>query len=374
MHKFSINPDQSRFDLSKIGVNRLELPILLPGIFIVLLALSVFYSIDITIFRQQVIFLVASLIAYVVFLNIDYKIFGLFAKPIYFLMVFLLLILFVIGIEARGAVRWIDIFGIRFQFSEIIKPFFIIFIAQFLARDEDRSLSKFTKAFLLLAPIFLLTLKQPDLGNAMIYLVVLVFMLFSYGFPLRYFLGLGLLVALPLPLIINLLHGYQKQRLLTFFNPSADPFGSSYNAVQSLISVGSGGFWGKGFGQATQSILKFLPERHTDFIFATISESLGFLGAAVLIALYIYLLFRIYKISVSVHDEFSRLVILGFYFLLLTHIFLNIGMNIGIVPIVGVTLPFASYGGSSLLTCFIMLGIISSIKFDFKRSSTLEIS
>lgn len=360
--------------MHKFSLNRLNLSLLVPGILIVLLSLSIFYSIDKFIFRQQSIFLVFSLVAYLFFLNIDYRVFAIQSKIIYALMIGLLLILFFIGIEARGAVRWIDIFGIRLQFSEIIKPFFIIFMAQFLSRDESRSFGKFIISFLLLAPIFILTLKQPDLGNALVYLFVLVFMLFSYGFPIRYFISTGTAALIPLPLVFNFLHDYQRQRLLTFMNPSADPFGASYNVVQSLISVGSGGIFGKGFGQATQSVLKFLPERHTDFIFATISESLGFLGASFLIGLYIYLLYKLYRMTLAVRDEFSRLTILGFFFLFLTHAFLNIGMNIGIVPIVGITLPFASYGGSSLLTCFIILGIASSIKFDNKRRGTLEIS
>ena len=289
-------------------------------------------------------------------------------------MIGLLLILFLTGIETRGAVRWVDLFGIRLQFSEIIKPFFVIFMAKYITSDENRSFGKFIRSFLLLTPIFFLTLKQPDLGNAMIYLVVVIFMLFASRFPLRYFLGAGIGIATLFPLIITLLHDYQRARLLTFLNPSSDPFGTSYNAVQSLISIGSGGLIGRGFGQATQSILKFLPEQHTDFIFATISESLGFVGVVFLLGLYVFLLYKIYRISQDTQDEFSRLVVLGFYFLMLTHVFLNVGMNIGIVPVVGVTLPFASYGGSSLLTSFIILGIISSIKFDAKRRGVLEIS
>ncbi len=360
--------------MHKFSLNRINLSLLLPGILIVLLTLSVFYTIEPAIFKQQLVFLIFSLLAYFVFLSIDYRFFARNVKAIYFVMVGLLLLLFIIGIEARGAVRWIDIFGIRLQFSEVIKPFFVIFIAEYLAKNEKRSFSKFFTSFLLLAPIFFLTLKQPDLGNAMIYLIVLLFMLFSYGFPFRYFAAIFVAAIIPFPLIWNILHDYQRQRLLTFFNPSADPFGASYNVVQSLISVGSGGFFGKGFGHSTQSTLNFLPEHHTDFIFATISESLGFVGSVVLIGLYIFLLYKLYRVALDVRDEFSRLTILGFYFLFLTHVFLNIGMNLGIVPIVGITLPFASYGGSSLLTCFIILAIASSIKFDSKRRGTLEIS
>ena len=359
--------------MHKFSINRVDFSLLLPAILIVGIGLSSFYSIDPAIFRQQIVFLVVSLFAYVFFLNVDYKIFGYYSKTVYIAMIASLLILFFVGIEARGAVRWVDIFGVRLQFSEIIKPFFIVFIAAFLTRDNTRTFKKFLYALLLTAPIFFLTLKQPDLGNALVYLFTVVLMLFVYGFPFSYFLGSAIAIILPMPILFNFLHGYQKARLMTFIDPSRDPFGSSYNVVQSLISIGSGGFSGKGFGQATQSILKFLPERHTDFIFATISESLGFIGALFLVILYGILLFRIYKIAQSVHDDFNHVILMGFYFLFLTHIFLNIGMNIGIVPIVGITLPFASYGGSSLLTCFIMLGIISSIKFDYNTRRTLEI-
>lgn len=359
--------------MHKFSINRLELPLILPAILIVAIALSSFYSIDFNIFKQQFVFLLVSIVVYLIFLNIDYKLFGIYSKFLYVGMIASLLLLFIIGIEARGAVRWLDVFGIRIQFSEIIKPFFIIFIAQFLTKDDSRSFKKFILALLFTLPIFFLTLKQPDLGNALVYLFTVLFMLFVYGFPFSYFVGLITPVVVSFPLIFNVLHDYQKERLLTFVNPTRDPFGTSYNVVQSLISIGSGGFFGKGFGQATQSILMFLPERHTDFIFATISENLGFVGALFLISLYVFLLYRIYKISENVSDEFPRMILLGSYFLLLVHLFLNIGMNIGIVPIVGITLPFASYGGSSLLTCFIILGIVSSIKFDYKKRRSLEI-
>lgn len=358
---------------NRLSFKRLDFSILFPAILIVVVALAGFYSIEFVIFRQQLVFFVVSLLAYFIFLNIDYKILGFYSKYIYYLMLTSLFILFLVGVEARGAVRWLDVFGIRIQFSEIIKPFFVIFMAHYLTSNESRSFSKFLKAGLLILPIFFLIAKQPDFGNAMIYVFVAFFMFLIYGFPIRYFAGVFAVLILLLPLLFNLLAPYQKARIMTFINPTADPLSSSYNMVQSLISIGSGGFSGKGFGEGTQSILKFLPERHTDFIFATVTESLGFIGGLLLVVLYFFLLYKIYRVTNSINDEFSNLALLGLYFLLLVHIFLNIGMNVGIVPIVGVTLPFASYGGSSLLTNFIILGIISSIKFDFSRSKSFEI-
>ncbi|PIT89425.1 MAG: rod shape-determining protein RodA [Candidatus Levybacteria bacterium CG10_big_fil_rev_8_21_14_0_10_36_7] len=360
--------------MHRFSTNRLNFSILAPSVLLVFISLITFYSIDPELFRQQLVFFVVGTIAYFAFLNIDYRIFGFFSKYLYFLMLGLLLLLFVIGIEAKGAVRWLDIFGVRIQFSEIFKPFFIIALASFLTVKSNFSFLKFIKVLLLLVPIFFLILRQPDLGNAMIYLIVTIFMLFVYGFPLSYFVGLAIPAFLLMPIIFNFLHDYQKARILTFLSPTSDPLGSSYNAVQSLISVGSGGFFGKGFGQATQSILQFLPERHTDFIFATIAESTGLVGGLFLISLYTFLLYKIYKIGTDISDPFAKLIVSGFFFLLLTHIFLNTGMNTGLVPIVGITLPFVSYGGSSLLTNFIILGIISSIYFEYRKKKSMEIS
>ncbi len=354
-------------------MNRVNLSILAPSMILVVISLATFFSLDVNIFKQQVFSLIISIIAYSIFINIDYRIFPIYSKYLYVGIIVLLSIIFLVGVESRGAVRWIEIFGMNIQFSEIFKPFTVLIFAYFLSRDQSRSFKKFLKILLLFSPIFFLTLKQPDLGNALIYLFVLLFMLLFYRFPLRFFVFLGVSFLLLLPIIFHFLHDYQKERIYTFLNFSHDPFGSSYNVVQSMISVGSGGFFGKGFGESTQSILKFLPERHTDFIFATISESLGLVGAGLILFLYFFLLYKIYKISKNIDDTFSYLVIMGFYFLFLSHLFFNIGMNIGIVPVVGITLPFVSYGGSSLLTNFIILGIISSIASSFENRHSMEI-
>ncbi len=352
---------------------RVNLTLLTPSLILVFISLTTLYSIDISFFRSQAVFFAVSIVAYFLFLHVDYHLFRLSAKLSYIIMLLLLGMLFLIGIEAKGAVRWIDLFGVRIQFAEIIKPFFIIFLADFLTKDESRSLKKFLVSLILVAPIFFLILKEPDLGNAIIYFFTAVFMFMMYGFPFKYFFALFVSIIVPLPFIFNFLHEYQKSRILTFLNLTHDPFGSSYNAIQSVISVGSGGIIGKGFGQATQSILRFLPERHTDFIFATICESLGFIGGIAIISLFIYFLYNLYKIAGFTRDTFSHLVISGFYFLFFTHVFFNIGMNIGILPIVGITLPFVSYGGSSLLTSFISLGIVSSMYSDLRKKHSIEI-
>jgi rod shape determining protein RodA len=169
------------------------------------------------------------------------------------------------------------------------------------------------------------------------------------------------------------MHDYQRQRLLTFLHPGSDPLGTSYNVVQALIAVGAGKMLGRGIGEGTQSGLRFLPERHTDFIFASISEGFGLVGAGIVIICFIYLLFRIYRVHLRSDDSFARVFCAGAFFFILIQFFVNIGMNLGILPVVGITLPFVSYGGSSLVSCAIFLGIISAIGRESLREKVLEI-
>ena len=359
--------------LRSFSVHRVDFLLLLPALALVAISLATLYSLDISLFKQQFTALLLGLVIYFLFLNVNIRYLGAFSKQIYIGILILLGLLFIIGIEAKGAVRWIDIFGVRLQFSEVFKPFFIVILSYFLTRDESHSLGKFVISLLLLFPIFFLILRQPDLGNAIIYFFAALSMMLVYGFPFRYFLSLGLLILIPMPIFISLLHDYQRERIFSFLNSTSDPFGSSYNAIQSLISVGSGGVFGKGFGQATQSILRFLPERHTDFIFATISESLGLIGGIVILSLFIFLLSHIYRIALSSRDQFSYLISLGFFFVILIHVFFNVGMNLGILPIVGITLPFVSYGGSSLLTNFVILSMLSSLCSEEKKDKLFEI-
>jgi len=201
--------------------------------------------------------------------------------------------------------------------------------------------------------------------------VFLTFLL--YGFPLWWF-GVGFVGILGmLPLFWKFLHDYQKQRILTFFHLVNDPLGNSYNAIQAIIAVGSGMFFGKGLGSGTQSSLKFLPEKQTDFIFATISEDLGFVGSTIILTAYIFLFYRLFVIFKNSNDLFSKVVVGASFSIIFIQFSINIGMNMGILPIVGVTLPFMSYGGSSLLSSVIILAIISQISTKTHDKQILEI-
>ncbi len=360
--------------MNRFSIHRVDFSLLIPAVLLVAISLSALFSIDILYFRQQSFFLVAGIFLYFLFLNIDYKFFALYPKYIYAFIIAGFLLVLTFGTVVNGSKSWLDIFGVRIQIEELLKPFFIIVIAHFLAFSKFPLILKYPLAILLTVPIFFLIMRQPDTGTALMYLASFAGMLLMYGFPIYYYVLSLVAAILPMPVIFSMLKPYQKERLTTLFNLTADPSGSSYNAIQSLISIGSGGFFGKGLGEGTQSVLRFLPERQTDFIFASISEGLGFLGGASIICLLFYLLFRIYRIASRLSDPYAYLIVIGVFFLLLTQTVTNVGMNMGIMPIIGVTLPLVSYGGSSLITSFILLGIVSSIGYENKKLQTLEIT
>lgn len=347
--------------------------LLIPALILVVLGLATIYSISGGLFITQVLFVIIGLFVFLFFSNVHYKVIAMYSTYIYIVSLILLTFVLFLGLESHGAVRWIDIFGLRIQFSEILKPFLLISLSAFLS-ERNRSFKTFLSALIFLLPVLLLIFLQPDLGNAVIYAAVAIGTLVVYGFSLFWFSIGAVAIVLVMPVIWHFLHDYQRARILTFLSPGADPLGSSYNSIQAIIAVGSGMFFGKGLGQATQSALRFLPERHTDFIFATLSESLGFVGGVFLILVFGFLLYRIFLIFKSVEDPFRKIFCSCAFLLLLFQGFVNIGMNIGLSPVVGVTLPFVSYGGSSIVSSFILLGLISSFSTGIKSKDVLEIS
>ena len=218
----------------------------------------------------------------------------------------------------------------------------------------------------------MLVFLQPDLGNALIYLMAAVSTFIVFGFPIRFFLTGLVFLGLLSPMVWKFLHDYQKQRILTFLNPS-DPLGLSYNAIQSVIAIGSGMIIGRGLGLGTQSGLRFLPERHTDFIFAALSEELGIIGSVLMVIVFAVLLYKIFAIFLHQENLFCKIFSIAAFFIIFLQFFVNVGMNIGILPIVGITLPFVSYGGSSLLSNFILLGILSAMNKEKGSLRVLEI-
>src|SRR5581483_7324973 len=290
----------------KSANSSLDYGILIPTFILVIFGLSSLYFINTAYFRSQLLFYIVSLLIYFLIARSNIFAFKSYVFPIYIISLIFLFIVLILGIESRGAIRWISILGINVQMSEVLKPFLGICLATFLAKWKDRSFFSFVLVILMLLPLLILIGLQPDLGSALIYVFTVLFVLLTFGYPLWWF-GVGLLSQFVVfPLFLQLLHPYQKQRLLTFLHPSNDPLGSSYNAIQSIIAVGSGSLFGKGLGEGTQSVLKFLPERHTDFIFATLTEGLGFIGAIILLIVFAFLLLRIYKIFQREDEGFSK--------------------------------------------------------------------
>ena len=233
-------------------------------------------------------------------------------------------------------------------------------LAGYLSMRRTFGLKQFIIFVLFFIAPFLLVFEEPDLGNAVVYLFTFLSLLFVSQFPLRYYVLPILILLVGIPFSWPHLEDYQKLRILTYINPTFDIQGAGYNAYQALIAVGSGGWFGNGLGQGTQSKLAFLPEYHTDFVFAAGIEQVGFIGGFVLLLLYGYFLFSILNKG-SHFDPFSRLVVWGIFAQLLIQIIVNIGMNVGLIPITGITLPLVSFGGSSIMGIFISLGIISSV-------------
>ncbi len=347
--------------------------LVIPVMVLLFISLVTLSSINTTIFRSQLIFVGISVVIYFVCSQVNIRALANFSIPIYIVSLMSLFILLILGLESRGAIRWVTIFGVGVQFSEIFKPLLALCLASFLSNRQDTSSWTLFFVFALLFPVVFLIFKQPDLGSALIYLFVVILTLLFYGFSLKWFVGTIGVLAISLPFALRFLHGYQQQRLLTFFHLTNDPLGISYNAIQSVIAVGSGMFLGKGLGQGTQSGLRFLPERHTDFIFATLSEELGFVGGLLIIGAFCFLLYRLFILFTESDDMFTKVFILSTFSLFLIQVFVNIGMNIGILPIVGVTLPFVSYGGSSLISNAIFLGFVSSLTNIHRRKNVLEI-
>ncbi|MGI8608183.1 MAG: rod shape-determining protein RodA [Candidatus Dormibacteria bacterium] len=314
-------------------------------------------------FVHQVIYITIGFGVLLYFSFTDYRSLGRLYGLTYLVMMLLLVLVRVAGHQALGAQRWIYLGFFELQASEISKLLVIIVLARYLYERQGRikSFSTFLAGLALIAPPTLLILAQPDLGTAIVFLALFYGMSFMAGVPARYLLGSVVLAAAILPLVIGHLHGYQQKRLVTFFNPGSDPQGAGYNILQAKIAVGSGGFFGKGFLTGTQGQLGFVPSRVTDFIFAIFSEEWGFLGALVLLGLFTVVLLRVIRASHLARDSFGSLLAFGVATMILFQVVVNVGMNLGVMPVVGIPLPFISYGGSSMLTNMAAIGIVQSI-------------
>jgi len=328
------------------------------------------------------------------------------------------LLLALLALELFGrsgdANRWLDIAGFRFQPSELMKPVVVLTLARFLSEDSNspNQFKKLALAFLLVLVPFVLVLKQPDLGTSLSFLVILIPMLFWRGLkpfvifvlcsPILAFISsfnfwtffavmlvisfilylsrtgllvfwsvflLNITVGILAPILWGKLHDYQQQRILTFLGLVSDPQGMGYQIIQSKVAIGSGGFWGKGLLQGTQTQLRFLPAQHTDFIFSVLAEEWGFIGALVVLVTFFIFLYRGISIATSTNYRFASLMTIGLVSLIGFQVIINLGMTIGIMPVTGIPLPFVSYGGSAMITNMAIAGMIANVSLQrFKYS------
>lgn len=319
-------------------------------------------------YLKQMVWLSISVAALLIVISFDYVWLYRFSMPLYGVGFFLLVFVLFVGRTTMGAQRWISLGPLSFQPSEFFRVVFIIAAAAFLSRSGQHiQKDVFLKSLVLFGIIPLaLLIKQPDLGTAVLLATILVTLLLSKGVSRRVITVVVIVALISVPFVGHILweglKDYQKNRIIAFMDPDVDPAGIGYNINQSKISIGSGGLFGKGYLKGTQGPLRFLPEKHTDFIFAVYSEEWGFAGSLFLVAVYLVLFLRGLDTAVKAKDEFGRLLATGITFMFFIYFFVNIGMTLGMMPVVGVPLPFVSYGGTALLSNFIAAGILINIR------------
>lgn len=340
-------------------------PLLATGVFLLGMGLLTLWSLSPNgLFLRQLLWAGVGFAGFLVLISIDYRVLASLAYPAYALGVGALAFVLLWGHSAQGARRWLSLGIVTVQPSELFKLAFVLALARYLAGRELRPEGRGG----LLVPLGLLALpailivRQPDLGTALVLLPVFTAMLFIAGVRLRVLGVLAGAALLAAPGLWFLLKGYQRERLLVYLDPVRDPMGSAWSVIQAKIAIGSGQFLGKGLFGATQSQLAFLPERHTDFIFATFAESWGFLGALLILAAYLFLALRGIEVATTARDGLGSLIAGGATALLISQILVNLGMVVGLLPVVGLPLPLMSYGGSALVTAFGALALIVNVR------------
>jgi rod shape determining protein RodA len=317
------------------------------------------------VYLKQLYWFVAGLALMVLVTLVDYQHLSRGAYLLLALGILLLIAVFAFGRVASGARRWLMLGPLSFQPSELVKVFLVLSFARYFTETRREGGLRCRDLIMPLAMVmipFALIAKQPDLGTALVLFFVACTLIFASGFPLKLLLSMmgGGLIAMPIGWMF--LKDYQKVRVITLLNPDFDPLGAGYHSWQSKIAIGSGGFWGKGWLAGTQSGLNFLPEKHTDFIFSVFAEQWGFVGAAALIVLYMLLVLRGISTAYTSKDRLGSLIAAGVVAMLSVYILFNIGMTVGLTPVVGLPLPLFSYGGSSMLATMVAVGLLLNIR------------
>lgn len=311
--------------------------------------------------KMQLLALLLGLLFFWILVQVNYKFYQEIALPLFFTGLIMLVMVLLFGKATGGSRRWLSFFGFTFQPSEFAKIFFLVVMAKLFDRVQGDGLTFLSHSLFFLFPYILTLLVQPDLGTSLVFFVIWASLLLMSSLPRRAILALFGLIVLITPLGFHFLKDYQKNRLLVFINPQADPLGASYHLIQSKIAVGSGGIFGRGFFQGTQSQLHFIPGTHTDFIFSLIAEELGFAGAVALLVLFLVFFLSTLELCLKTEDCFGKALALGIFTFLFFQFSVNIGMTMGLMPITGIPLPFISYGGSALISSWIACALLAQI-------------
>lgn len=341
-------------------------PLLFLGLVLLTMAgLGILYSAgdsSIELIQKQVLRLGLAFMIMVIVAQIPQQQLYLWAPWFFVLGIVLLILVLTAGDVGKGAQRWLDLYVIKFQPSEMMKLITPMAVAWYLSERPlpPGAKSLLVAAVLVIMPTVLIAL-QPDLGTSILVAAAGFFVVFLAGLKWRVLLGVVLALLAFIPLLWQIMHDYQKQRILTLLNTDSDPLGSGYHIIQSKIAIGSGGLYGKGWLNGTQSQLDFIPERHTDFIFAVFAEEFGMMGAMVLLSLYLFIILRGLYIASCAQDSFGRLLAGSLSLTFFVYLFVNVGMVSGILPVVGVPLPLVSYGGTSMVTLMAGFGMLMSI-------------
>lgn len=314
---------------------------------------------------KQLVYIAAGVVLMWIVSNLDYHSLLQHVYPMYISSVVLLVSVLVIGKKAFGSTRWIALpGGIHLQVSEFAKIGIVLLVARMLTevKTDVLQLSDMLKLAGLLAVPMLLIALEPDLGTALTYLPILAVGVFLAGMPWRYWVTLVVVLAIAIPVVYSNLQPYQKGRIVSYLDPESDPRGKGYQLIQSRIAVGAGGPWGKGVTKGSQTQLRFLPVTHTDFIFSAFSEEHGFVGVTFVLILYFVLLMQVVQNAQMAPDRAGMYICMGIAALILFHILVNVGMVVGRMPVTGIPLPLMSYGGSSIWSTFLMLGLVNSVR------------
>jgi len=354
-----------------------DLLLALATLLLVLFGLAMIYSatyersgpgVDPLVYRQAM-YAAAGLVVFLALSAIDYRILIHLSWPLYAGGCFLLLVVLALGRVTHGSQRWIQVGLIEFQPSELVKLCVIFALGKYLASNVDHLKSpKVVLGSILIPGIpFVLVQLQPDFGTATVYVATWLAMLLVAGVPRRYFAAFFGTAVTAAPAVWFAMPPYQKLRISTFLNPQSDPLGAGYNVIQAQISVGSGEFWGRGFLSGSQSQLHFLSVQYADFIFSVLAEEFGFVGATVLVLLFTLIFIRGFRAANRSQDRFGFLVTSGIVAMIAYEVIVNVGMNVGLLPVTGVPLPMISYGGTSLVTFMGALGILESVTMRHRK-------